>query len=189
MRQQTRRHWSTLSLLERRKQLRSAASIHAVLLTLLLGPVIYEAHSYVLLSQAARQYHASQADVHNLRFAVVSQYQYSHSRGPNDYLLGLKSTDGTVYNANVVSHALWSQTAVGDTVTAQVWHGRLCRVQAHEITSLTHNNPDYRAGKAHRLAVYFGGDWLVLALWGVWGFSRFKRRMMQAPAPSTERIL
>jgi len=90
---------------------------------------------------------------------------------------------------NVVSHALWSQTAVGDTVTAQVWHGRICRVQAHEITSLTHVNPDYRARQARPFTLLLGATWLVYALASLWSLRNIKRRMMQAPAPSAERIL
>ncbi len=189
MRQQTRRDWSTLSLPERQKQFRTTAAFFAALLTLHLGLVVYVAHRYVVLFQTARQYHASQADAHDVRFAVVSQYQYSHSKRPNDYLLELKSADGTVRYTNVVSHALWSQTAVGDTVTAQVWHGRICRVQAHEITSLTHVNPDYRARQARPFTLLLGATWLVYALASLWSLRNIKRRMMQAPAPSAERIL
>lgn len=189
MRQHARRDWSTLSLPERQKQFRTIAAFFAALLTLYLGLVVYVAHRYVVLFQTARQYHASQAQARELRFAIVSQYQYFHSKRPNDYLLELKSADGTVYNANVVSHALWSQTAVGDTVTAQVWHERICRVQAHEITSLTHANPDYRAGKARPFTLLLGATWLAYALASLWSLRNIKRRMMQAPSPNAERIL
>lgn len=190
MRRQTQQErWLTMSLPERQKQYRTSAIAMTLLLTIYLGLAVYAARGYVPWSRIARQYHATQSQAHTVPLVVVSQDEHRHSKGRNDYQLGLREPGGKVRTISVISRDLWYAVNVGGTVTAQIWHDDVRQVQANGISSPTSANPDYRAAGAGRAAATLGIMWLILASTGIWSLSRMKRRMTQVPLPSVERIL
>ncbi len=190
MRQQTRQErWAAMSLPQRQKEFRLTARVMTVCLAVLLGLNIYSVRNYGAWSRLARQYHATQADARDVRLPVISQDEYAHSKGPDDYVLGLQEPGGKVRHVDIISHDLWQRVNVGDTVTAQIWHDRVRQVQAKGMTSLTSANPDYQLRKARHSIIVLGGTWLLLAGMSLWNLSRLKRQITQVPFPSTERIL
>ena len=88
------------------------------------------------------------------------------------YSLSLRSPDGATEDVGNMGESLWQSVAVGDPVSAQVWHHQITRVRANGHESWTYRHPAFTPFAC--LMVIVGGGLLMMVgvaiLRGIWAY-------------------